>query len=215
MWMREPLLHFLVLGALVFSAYGWLNSDVEAPQEIRVTSGIRDHLASVFRRSWMRAPTDQEMADLVEDWVRTEIASREALSMGLDGDDTVVRLTPSAAVFLVTASAEWQEIVHYRQGREGITRRRPWLAALVFGLLHGFGFAGALSETGLPEHAIPVALLFFNLGVEVGQLCFIAAMLVAWRVVGQLPWPEWAWRLPVYAIGTTAAFWSIARISAF
>ena len=69
------------------------------------------------------------------------------------------------------------EIVHSRQGRLGLTERWPWLVAFVFGLLHGFGFASALSEVGLPQNDIPVALLFFNLGVEVGQILFIAVVL--------------------------------------
>lgn len=107
------------------------------------------------------------------------------------------------------------EIVHWRQGRPGITRRWPWLVAFTFGLLHGFGFAGALSEIGLPEHAIPLALLFFNLGVEVGQLIFIGAVYLAWAGLKRVSWPQWAWRLPVYAIGSLAAFWTLDRISGF
>ncbi len=67
------------------------------------------------------------------------------------------------------------EIVHARQGRQGWTKRWPWVIAFTFGLLHGFGFAGALNAVGLPQTAIPVALLFFNVGVEIGQLLFIAS----------------------------------------
>lgn len=107
------------------------------------------------------------------------------------------------------------EIVHWRQGRPGITRSRPWLVAFVFGLLHGFGFAGALSEIGLPEHAIPLALLFFNLGVEAGQLIFIVAVQLAWMLLRRVNWPAWAWRIPVYAIGSLAGFWTIERIAGF
>ena len=122
---------------------------------------------------------------------------------------------PVEAIIALSILFVAAEIVHWRQGREGITRRKPWLVAFTFGLLHGFGFAGALSEIGLPEHAIPLALLFFNLGVEAGQLLFIAAVLTAWAVLRRLPLPEWAWRLPVYGIGTMAAFWTIERISGF
>ena len=64
-----------------------------------------------------------------------------------------------------------------RGGGAVLTARWPWLVAFCFGLLHGFGFAGALAEVGLPHHAIPIALLFFNLGVEIGQLAFVAAIL--------------------------------------
>jgi hydrogenase/urease accessory protein HupE len=113
------------------------------------------------------------------------------------------------------------EIVHARQGRQGLTERWPWLVAFTFGLLHGFGFAGALNAVGLPQTAIPVALLFFNVGVEIGQLLFIAAIL---SIMALGHWlirrtaitePAWAWRLAPYSIGGVAAFWMIQRITAF
>ena len=123
--------------------------------------------------------------------------------------------SPVEAVIALSILFVAMEIVHWKQGHPGITRRWPWLVAFTFGLLHGFGFAGALSEIGLPEHAIPMALLFFNVGVEIGQLTFIAAVLVAWSALKRLTWPEWAWRVPVYAIGSMAAFWTIDRITGF
>lgn len=64
--------------------------------------------------------------------------------------------------------------MHARQGRSGLTERYPWTVAFAFGLLHGLGFAGALAEVGLPQASIPTALLFFNVGVEIGQLLFIS-----------------------------------------
>jgi hydrogenase/urease accessory protein HupE len=105
--------------------------------------------------------------------------------------------------------------------REGVTARLPWVIAFIFGLLHGFGFAGALSEVGLPQNAIPIALLFFNLGVEAGQLLFIGAVLTAVATghlllrSHSLALPRWAWRIPPYAIGTLATFWVIDRTSRF
>jgi hydrogenase/urease accessory protein HupE len=123
--------------------------------------------------------------------------------------------SPVEAVIALSILFVAMEIVHWKQGRPGITRRWPWLVAFTFGLLHGFGFAGALSEIGLPEHAIPMALLFFNVGVELGQLAFIAGVLLAWAVLKRISWPQWAWRVPVYAIGSMAAFWTIDRISGF
>lgn len=122
---------------------------------------------------------------------------------------------PVEAVIALSILFVAMEIVHWKQGRPGITRRWPWLVAFTFGLLHGFGFAGALNEIGLPEHAIPPALLFFNVGVEIGQLAFIAAVLLAWSLLKRLSWPEWAWRVPVYSIGSMAAFWTIERIAGF
>ena len=122
---------------------------------------------------------------------------------------------PVEAVIALSILFVAMEIVHWRQGRPGITRRWPWLVAFTFGLLHGFGFAGALSEIGLPEHAIPLALLFFNVGVELGQLAFICAVVLLSLVLRRFAWPGWAWRVPVYVIGSLAAFWTIERIAGF
>jgi hydrogenase/urease accessory protein HupE len=113
------------------------------------------------------------------------------------------------------------EIVHARQGWQGWTERWPWIVAFTFGLLHGFGFAGALNAVGLPQTAIPVALLFFNVGVEIGQLLFIAAILSIMALArwlskrAAIPQPAWAWRVAPYSIGGVAAFWMIQRIAAF
>jgi hydrogenase/urease accessory protein HupE len=113
------------------------------------------------------------------------------------------------------------EITHNRQDRHGLTERYPWLIAFTFGLLHGFGFASALNSVGLPQSAIPVALLFFNVGVEIGQLLFIATVFSVItlsrhtaRRLGITPTP-WAWRVAPYAIGSVAAFWLIQRVTAF
>ena len=84
---------------------------------------------------------------------------------------------PVEAVIALSIVFVAAEIVHARRGRLGLAARMPWIVAFTFGLLHGFGFAGALSEVGLPEGHIPVALLFFNLGVEAGQLLFVAVVL--------------------------------------
>ena len=113
------------------------------------------------------------------------------------------------------------EIVRSRQGRMGLTERFPWIVAFTFGLLHGFGFASALSEVGLPQSAIPIALLFFNVGVEIGQLFFIAFIFTVFALTRQiaqrisLVQPAWAWRVPAYAIGSVSAFWIIQRMSNF
>lgn len=109
------------------------------------------------------------------------------------------------------------EILHGLRGREGITARAPWVVAFTFGLLHGLGFAGGLSEAGLPEGHIPLALLFFSLGVETGHFLFIAAVLAVFAAVRRvrLPVPRWAPLVPAYAIGSVAMFWVIQRLSAF
>jgi hypothetical protein len=91
------------------------------------------------------------------------------------------------------------------------------LVSFSFGLLHGFGFAGALSEVGLPQRAIPVALAFFNVGVEIGQLAFVAAVLALLALVRSLKvsTPRWTEIVPAYAIGGIAVFWVIQRVAAF
>jgi hydrogenase/urease accessory protein HupE len=113
------------------------------------------------------------------------------------------------------------EIIHSRRGNPGLTERYPWIVAFAFGLLHGFGFAGALAEIGLPQASIPMALLFFNLGVEVGQLLFIASVLAIIELAGQITRrvnvsrPTWVWAVPPYAIGSIAIFWVIQRVAVF
>jgi hypothetical protein len=89
--------------------------------------------------------------------------------------------------------------------------------AFTFGLLHGFGFAGALREVGLPQGDIPLALFSFNVGVEVGQLMFVAGVLVVRWIARQLPIdrPRWGWKVAPYGIGSVAAFWVIERVLGF
>ena len=115
------------------------------------------------------------------------------------------------------------EIVHRRSGRTGVTEAWPWVIAFTFGLLHGLGFASALREVGLPQNAIPLALLFFNVGVELGQLLFIsfvmaiiaAAVYAARKVSLSSITPQsafsWCESISAYAIGAVAAFWLIER----
>jgi hydrogenase/urease accessory protein HupE len=115
------------------------------------------------------------------------------------------------------------EIVRARQGHVGITARAPWIVALTFGLMHGLGFAGGLSEAGLPDGHIPTALLFFSIGVETGHFLFIGAVLslmallrrAASRFTPFGDQPAVIQLLPPYAIGSVAMFWLIQRLAAF
>jgi len=128
---------------------------------------------------------------------------------------------PMEAAIALSIAFVAAEILHSRQGRPGLTERYPWIVAFTFGLLHGFGFASALTKVGLPQTEIPVALLFFNVGVEVGQLMFIAAvfasMWLARRVLGSIKLPQvnWASAIPAYVIGSLAMFWVMQRTLAF
>ena len=108
------------------------------------------------------------------------------------------------------------EIIRGWHGRTSLTHHKPWLVAFGFGLLHGLGFAGALSEIGLPPPEIPMALLFFNIGVELGQLLFVALVLsikVIFMDIGRF-WPSWSRLVPVYMIGTIACYWLFERMGA-
>ena len=100
-------------------------------------------------------------------------------------------------------------------GQVGLTERRPWIVALAFGLFHGLGFAGALSEVGVPAHEVPLALLMFNLGVETGQVLFVVGVLGVLAALRRLPLPspQGAWRLAPYAIGSVAAFSTLQRLA--
>ena len=128
---------------------------------------------------------------------------------------------PIEATIALSIAFVAAEIVHSRQGKLGLTERYPWIVAFTFGLLHGFGFASALKQVGLPQTEIPIALLFFNVGVEVGQLLFVAAVFAALWLLRhstrriKLPQVTWASALPPYVIGSLAFFWVVQRTVAF
>lgn len=109
------------------------------------------------------------------------------------------------------------ELVKVNRGLPSLTARNPWLVAFAFGLLHGFGFAGALGDIGLPQNEIALALLMFNIGVETGQLLFIAASLALLWLLHRLQkvWPAWLRQAPAYGIGGIAAYWLIERVAGF
>lgn len=130
------------------------------------------------------------------------------------------------ALSIVFVAAEILRLPKTDASALSVSLRWPWIVAFTFGLLHGFGFAGALAEVGLPQNAIPVALLFFNVGVEIGQLLFIGAV---FALVASTRWAVRRARLPAldrapmgllrlappYAIGAIAMFWVIQRVAAF
>jgi hypothetical protein len=109
------------------------------------------------------------------------------------------------------------ECVHGFQGRPGITARAPWVVAFTFGLLHGLGFASALGEVGLPAAHIPMALLFFSVGVEIGHFCFVGVVVVLIVLArrGRWSFPSWARLVPPYAIGSVAMLWLLQRVASF
>jgi len=107
------------------------------------------------------------------------------------------------------------EIVRVWRGQTSFTIRHPWVVAFAFGLLHGFGFASGLSTIGLEREEIPVALLLFNVGVEIGQLFFVLIIVMlerSFRIL-DIRWLRWAKILPAYSVGSLGAFWTIQRVA--
>lgn len=126
-----------------------------------------------------------------------------------------VRISPTPVEAVIALSIVFLalELAQHTRGRSGLTYQKPWIVAFAFGLLHGFGFAGTLTKLGLPASEVPVALLFFNLGVEAGQLAFVAAFLAFVHSLRTLEirWPAWTRPIPAYAIGSMASFWLVQR----
>ena len=108
------------------------------------------------------------------------------------------------------------EVLRSRRGETSLTLRQPWVVAFAFGLVHGLGFASGLASLGLPQGDIPVALLFFNIGVEAGQLSFVALVLLLARCFDllRIRWPQPARMVPAYVVGSVGAFWTIDRVVA-
>jgi len=124
---------------------------------------------------------------------------------------------PVEAVIALSILFLASELVKVNHGLPSLTARYPWIVAFTFGLLHGFGFAGALADVGLPQNEVPLALLMFNVGVELGQLLFIAVILVIVLSSKWLrsEWPAWIRQVPAYGIGGIASLWLIERVAGF
>ena len=153
-------------------------------------------------------------------WTITAFTVAHSITLALATLDVVrVPGPPVEAAIAFSIVLLASEIVRARRGEPGLTARWPWVVAFCFGLLHGFGFAGALAEIGLPHGDIPLALFAFNVGVELGQLAFVGALLaLAWGArrstlvrsidriaIGSAP----------YAIGALASFWFVGRVAVF
>ncbi|MDH5176711.1 MAG: HupE/UreJ family protein [Gammaproteobacteria bacterium] len=186
-----------------------------------ILTGV-DHLLFVLAllflvRSWRR------LVATVTAFTVAHSITLAAATLGL----VHVSQTPIEAIIALSVVFVAAEILHAARGRPGLTARAPWIVAFVFGLLHGFGFAGALREVGLPERDVPLALLTFNLGVEAGQLLFIAVVVALLAALSRMlarqsgeskgPWAAEAWlQVPVaYVIGSVAAFWTVERVVGF
>jgi len=130
----------------------------------------------------------------------------------------VVRLSQQPVEVLIALSILFLAVELARGARADTSTavRAPWIVAFAFGLLHGFGFAGALADIGLPKDAAAIALLLFNVGVEIGQLAIVAVVLaLVWALRRtSVRVPRWIVRLPIYGIGTVSSYWAISRLAA-
>lgn len=128
-----------------------------------------------------------------------------------------IPIPPVEAIIALSIVFLAKEIIQHTPDKPSLTYQKPWLVAFAFGLLHGFGFASALSETGLPQTAIPLALAFFNIGVELGQIGFVLVILVCLYGIRSLKvkWPIWVEQSPIYAIGGMSFYWLIDRVVGF
>ena len=123
----------------------------------------------------------------------------------------LVEFTIALSIFMLALNLARRDFSRSDGG--GLFRHYPWWLAGGFGLLHGMGFAGALAEIGLPQSNVPLALLFFNIGIEAGQIAFILLLLGAWWLIKRplLPWQERLLPIPIYALGGLSAMWCIER----
>lgn len=158
---------------------------------------------------------------LVGDWRRllttiTAFTAAHSITLSLAALQIIaIPVRPTEALIAFSIFAVALELVRPDGGQQSIMRRRPWLVAFSFGLLHGLGFASALREIGLPNHQIPAALLSFNVGVEIGQIIFLSVLLAVLYMLTKAPRYQTAIRTAaIYMIGTMSAFWMIDRFAA-
>jgi len=161
-------------------------------------------LLLIVRDRWM----------LVKTVTAFTIAHSITLAVATFGIATVPAAALNAAIALSILFLG-PEIVRRWRGETSFTIRHPWVVAFAFGLLHGFGFASGLAQLGLPKGEIPLALLLFNVGVELGQLAFVLLIVLLERAFRQLQihWPIIVQRLPGYVVGALGAFWTIQRVA--
>jgi hydrogenase/urease accessory protein HupE len=192
------------------SAFGVAGTYLQLGVE-HILTGI-DHLLFVLALLIITGPTWQ----LVKTITAFTVAHSITLALATLGF-VQMPSRPVEAVIALSIVFVAAEIVRMRQGRAGLAARAPWIVAFTFGLLHGFGFSGSLREVGLPEGHIPVALCFFNVGVEIGQLLFVGAALTVVAALRRIrsAYPTWTELIPAYTIGTVAMFWVIQRVASF
>lgn len=152
-------------------------------------------------------------------WTITAFTLAHSVTLALVTMDIIsVPVPPVEAFIALSIVFVAVEVIRLGRGRESLASRKPWLVALAFGLLHGLGFASALAEVGLPRNNVPLALLFFNVGVEIGQVAFVAALLGVSTAACRLAQPSQlstSRLVSCYAIGGLASYWLFDRIAGF
>lgn len=168
-----------------------------------------DHLLFVLGLIWLVHSTPM----LIKTITSFTIAHSLSLAAATFGWIGVPERSVNAAIALSIVFVGVELVRAYR-GERGLTARHPWVVAFAFGLLHGLGFANALSVLGIPRATLPYALLFFNVGVEIGQIAFVFLVLAlrwAHRTV-EVRLPAWGELLPAYVVGTAGSFWLLTRL---
>lgn len=149
-------------------------------------------------------------------WTITSFTLAHSITLALASLDIMtLPSTPVEAIIALSIILLAKEAIDKRNGKSSMTQEYPWLVGFLFGLLHGFGFAGALTDIGFPQRQIPVALFSFNVGVELGQIIFTLAILLIYTILKKSKWRQLDWTRQVaipYAIGGIACFWFIQRV---
>lgn len=152
-------------------------------------------------------------------WTITSFTVAHSITLALVTLDVIrVPVPPVEAFIALSIVFVAVEVVRAQRGETSLASRKPWLIAFTFGLLHGLGFASALAEIGLPRDNVPLALLFFNVGVEIGQVAFVAALLAIAGVARRFAQPtqlSTARLVSCYFIGGLASYWLFDRVSQF
>jgi hydrogenase/urease accessory protein HupE len=187
------------------STAGEVASDYTVLGMEHIWSGI-DHLLFVFGLLLLVGGGKRLL------WTITAFTAGHSITLSLvtlgylDFPVELVEFTIALSIFVLAVELT-------RKERNDVLWRNPWWLAGAFGLLHGMGFAGALAETGLPQDNVPLALLFFNVGIEIGQIVFIVGVMALWFVLRK-PLGQWQERLlpvPIYILGALSAMWCIER----
>lgn len=205
----NPVVSVLPPGAPTFDAWLEIAKTYANLGIDHILLGI-DHLLFVLGLIWI-VKGGWRLAKTITAFTIGHSVSLAAAAFGLIG----IAEAPLNACIALSIVFVGVEMVREQRGQPGLTSRYPWAVAFSFGLVHGIGFASALAGLGIERRLLPIALAFFNIGVEIGQLAFVFLVLAlfwAHRRLGAAL-PQWGGSLPAYGIGSVAAFWFVGRLA--